>query len=148
MQIDDNSSHIETRNDLARSVVVSKAAMGMDKPRIQAARQKRKVHDILPDEVEEFDATVQNASKKLKVPVEAVMSCVTHVRIPTAATNFVFFPKINCDFIFRSIFKIEGKCFSFFRSTFFFHLFRSDFDLYKIKNFEQRGSKTFFSFLL
>ena len=84
MQIDDNSSHIETRNDLARSVVVSKAAMGMDKPRIQAARQKRNVHDILPDEVEEFDATVQNASKKLKVPVEAVMSRVTHVRIPTA----------------------------------------------------------------
>ena len=40
----------------------------IEKNRIQVARQKRKIHDILPDEVEEFDAVIQNARKKFTFP--------------------------------------------------------------------------------
>ena len=32
---------------------------------LHAANQRKKVHDILPDEAEEFDAIVQHARKKL-----------------------------------------------------------------------------------
>ena len=42
----------------------------IEKNRIQVARQKRKIHDILPDEVEEFDAVIKNTRKKLNIPVE------------------------------------------------------------------------------
>ena len=37
----------------------------MDKPKIQAARQMRKTHDIPPDEVDEFDAIGGKDSKNL-----------------------------------------------------------------------------------
>ena len=56
----------------------------MDKRQIQAARQRRQIHGILLDEVEKFDATVQNVRKKLEMPVEPAVLCVTQVRIPTA----------------------------------------------------------------
>ena len=62
---DQNTSHIKTRNDLARSVVIS------------------------PDEVEEFDAIIQNVRKKLEIPGdpgEPLMPCVTQVRILTSKT--------------------------------------------------------------
>ena len=38
----------------------------MKKPEIQAARQTRKIHDTPHNEVEECDATIQNARKKLE----------------------------------------------------------------------------------
>ena len=50
-----------------------------EKKLVQAARQKRNNHDILPDEVEDFDAMVQNASKKLEMRVKTAMPCVTQV---------------------------------------------------------------------
>ena len=40
-----------------------------EKPKIQAARQKRENHDVLSDEVEAF------ARKKLENPVEPAMLC-------------------------------------------------------------------------
>ena len=48
------------------------------------AKQPRKMHDILPDEVEEFDSTIQHARKKLEIPVELAMLCVEQIRIPNA----------------------------------------------------------------
>ena len=45
---------------------------------------ERKLHEMLLHEVEEFDATVQNAKKKLEVPVERAMPYVKQIRIPTA----------------------------------------------------------------
>ena len=91
-QINQNSSHIETRSDLARSTVVcvqcdqnkAKQQWDVDKPKIQASRQMKKITIFFPDEAEEFDAVVQNARKKMEIPVELAMPCVTRVRIPTA----------------------------------------------------------------
>ena len=60
-----------------------KAAME-NSPEKQAARQKMEIHDSPPDEVEEFDAIIETARKKLEFPVEPVMPCVTLVRIYTA----------------------------------------------------------------
>ena len=42
-----------------------KQLLDLHKPKIQVARQKMKIHDILPGEVEAFDAIVRNARKKL-----------------------------------------------------------------------------------
>ena len=56
----------------------------MNEPKIQAARQMKKNHDIFPYEAEEFDAVVQNARRKMEIPVEPAMPCVTRARIPTA----------------------------------------------------------------
>ena len=56
----------------------------MNEPKIPAARQMKKNHDFFPDDAEEFDAVVQNARKKMEIPVELAMPCVTRVRIPTA----------------------------------------------------------------
>ena len=61
-QIDQNSNHIATSNDLARSTVilcpsaVNKANQqwNMGKAKVQAARQKRNIYGILPDEVEKI----------------------------------------------------------------------------------------------
>ena len=33
-------------------------------------RQEKNIHDILPDEVEEFDAIIQKTRKKLEIEVE------------------------------------------------------------------------------
>ena len=91
-RLDQNKSHIETRNNLARSVVIHvqmcskerKAEMGhCKKNKIQAARQKSKIHDILPDGVEEFNTTIQNARKPLEIQVEPAMSRVKRKRIVT-----------------------------------------------------------------
>ena len=62
-------------NDLARSLIFyfqvypieSKQESSFDKPKISAARHKRNIHDVPPDEVEEFDAIVQNVRKKLTI---------------------------------------------------------------------------------
>ena len=39
---------------------------------------------FLPDEVEDFDVIVRNARKKLEIPVEPAMPCVTRKRFPSA----------------------------------------------------------------
>ena len=75
--MDQNSSHIKTGNNVTRSMVVfvhmrsakAKQQGDLETPKIQAARQNGKLDDILPDEVEEFDAIVHNARKKLDIPV-------------------------------------------------------------------------------
>ena len=59
----------------------------LDKHQIRAARQKRKVSDISPDEVEEIDVIVRNAREKLEIPVEQAMPCATRARISTAKTQ-------------------------------------------------------------
>ena len=56
----------------------------MDKLQIQAGRQIRNIHDISSDEVEECDAIVRNARKKLEISVEPAMPRAKQVRIPTA----------------------------------------------------------------
>ena len=63
-KIDQNTNHIETRNDWARTVVIyvqacskeSTAAMGIKKLGIQGTRQEKNIHVILIGEFEEFDA--------------------------------------------------------------------------------------------
>ena len=55
----------------------------METPKVQAARWTRALQDIPADEVEEFDATVQNARKMLDILVGPAMPCVTQVRVPT-----------------------------------------------------------------
>ena len=60
--IDQNTSHFETTNDLARSVVIyvqlcskeREAALGLRRTPIQAARRRKNNHDIPPDEVDEL----------------------------------------------------------------------------------------------
>ena len=46
------------------------------KPQVQAARQMRTILDIVPDEVEQIDAIIPNARKKLEIPVDPAMPCV------------------------------------------------------------------------
>ena len=55
--------------------------------KIQAAQKKTKNHAVLRNEVEEFDAIIQNAQKTLDIPVEPVVSCVTRHRMPAAKTQ-------------------------------------------------------------
>ena len=70
-QIYQNSSHIDTGNDLASSMVVcvqcdqnkAKQQWDLDKPRIQAARQMKNIHDF-PDEAGEFDAVCSERQKE------------------------------------------------------------------------------------
>ena len=59
----------------------------LKEPKIQGARQTRNIHDIPPDEVEEFDAIIQNGRTKLEIPAEPAMPCFTRKRIPTAKTQ-------------------------------------------------------------
>ena len=54
------------------------------KPQMQAARQMRTILDIVPDEVEQIDAIIPNARKKLEIPVDPAMPCVTRKHIHTA----------------------------------------------------------------
>ena len=91
-QIDQNSNHIATSNDLARSTVilcpsaVNKANQqwNMGKAKVQAARQKRNIYGISSDEVEDFGANCSEhqVQYKLEIPVERTPPCVTQVRIP------------------------------------------------------------------
>ena len=46
-------------------------------------RQQRNMHDIPPDEAEEFDAIFQNARKMLEILVEPAMPRATQIRIST-----------------------------------------------------------------
>ena len=55
-----------------------------DKHQIQAGHQMRNIHDISSDDVQEFDAIVRNARKKLEIPVKPAMPRAKQVRIPTA----------------------------------------------------------------
>ena len=45
------------------------------KSKLQAARQKRDIHDIIPDEFDEFDATLRNGRKTQEIPVEPATMC-------------------------------------------------------------------------
>ena len=88
-QVTSRPDTIQQEALLSMSECAEKKAMQqwvIEKPKIQAARQKRKIHVVLPDEVEEFDAIVQNAREKLEIPVGPAMPRVTQVRIPTAKT--------------------------------------------------------------
>ena len=69
----------------------------IEKPKIQAARQKRNIHDISPDEVEEFDVFIQDTTMNLEIPVEPAVPCVSRTRIPTAKaqTQKVALPKVG-----------------------------------------------------
>ena len=58
-----------------------------DKPKIQAASEKRELRHILPDEVEELDAVILIARKKLEIPVEPTVPWVTRIHITTAKTQ-------------------------------------------------------------
>ena len=60
-KVDQNTSHIETIIHVQKRSKECKTAVGNRKTKIQAACQEMKVHDILPDEVEYFDAIIQNA---------------------------------------------------------------------------------------
>ena len=48
---------------------------------------KRTIHNIPPDYVEEFDAIIPNARKKLEIPVEPAMPCVARKRFLTTKTQ-------------------------------------------------------------
>ena len=73
--IDQNSRHMETGNDLARSVVVyvpwcsqeSKAAMGNRKTPITSCASDERHHDIPSGDVVDFDVLIRSARKKLWV---------------------------------------------------------------------------------
>ena len=58
----------------------------IERPQIQPARQKRKHHDIPPDEIEEFDAMIQNARKNWGIPVGPAMPCSARIRITNSKT--------------------------------------------------------------
>ena len=62
----------------------SKQQWDIQKPKVQAARQKRNIHHTPPDEVVEFRAIIQNARNILEIPVEPAMPCVARVRISIA----------------------------------------------------------------
>ena len=53
----------------------------------QAAFQKRDIHDMSPDEVEEPDAIILKTRRKLQNPVERSMLYVARIRISTAKTQ-------------------------------------------------------------
>ena len=73
--IDQNSRHMETGNDLAKSVVVyvpwcsqeSKAAMGNRRTQITRCTSDERHHEIPTGEVEDFDVLIRSARKKLCV---------------------------------------------------------------------------------
>ena len=67
----DQQRFLQKRGDLCPNAFKSKAAMEHCKPKI--SRQKRNIHDILPDEVKGFDAIIVNAREKLEIPVELAM---------------------------------------------------------------------------
>ena len=58
----------------------------IEESNIRAARQKRKMFDIPPNEMQNIDAIIPNARKKLQMPVETAMPCVTQACISTAKT--------------------------------------------------------------
>ena len=55
---------------------------------LQTSDHKNKqLHDIFPDEIEEFDAIIQNAKKKLEIPVEPATQCVKQTRFSDRQGN-------------------------------------------------------------
>ena len=54
---------------------------------VGVVRHNRTHHDILPDEVKDFDAIIEKAGKKLGTPMEPALPCVTRKHSPFTKTQ-------------------------------------------------------------
>ena len=64
----------------------AKQQRDIEKPKIQASRPTRKIHDSPPDDVEQINAIIQSAKKEAGDSSGTSKPCDTQVRIPTAKT--------------------------------------------------------------
>ena len=93
-KVDQNTIHIETRNDLARTVVIyvqacskeSTAAMGIKKNLEFKLRDKRRKITIFFSEILKTLTPCSRTPEKLEVPAEAASPCIATDLIPTAQT--------------------------------------------------------------